>query len=360
MHKYFKAIILVAVAAICLFSFTASAEQPAQQSIRFSVFCKSVEDIRTAVAAGADFVSVSSNINLNEAASALSGSKTALIVDTDSVEQADEKYSAIVPDSNVYFRINDGASSVLKWADGKNVNLIGYYKGNIYPIALSVISKYSKQGDGAIVQMQTNNQDGVILHNTVTSFFDKKCVEGMFSFADSTRSAKRTDSARSWDDLVARGYTVIETAYPADFAAYLTSNNSERQKLEASVKTALTTSTEGCSPNRITDYTSALESSVKAALATSTQGCSPNRVADYTSALEAAQALLSDGSSATYAMADARTVLDEAVENITIQDGSQLKGDLKFTPARIAWAVFGVALVLSWQIFFRKRWAKKA
>lgn len=333
MHKYFKAIILVAVAAICLFSFTASAEQPAQQSIRFSVFCKSVEDIRTAVAAGADFVSVSSDINLNEAASALSGSKTALIIDADSVEQADEKYSAIVPDSNVYFRINDSASSVLKWADGKNVKLIGYYKGNIYPIALSVISKYSKQGDGAIVQMQTNNQDGVILHNTVTSFFDKKCVEGMFSFADSTRSAKRTDSARSWDDLIARGYTVIETAYPADFVAYRASNNSERQKLEASVKTALTTSTEGCSPNRITDYTSALET---------------------------AQTLLSDGSSATYAMADSRTVLDEAVENITIQDGSQLKGDLKFTPARIAWAVFGVALVLSWQIFFRKRWAKKA
>ena len=59
-------------------------------------------------------------------------------------------------------------------------------------------------------------------------------------------------------------------------------------------------------------------------------------------------------------MADARTVLDEAVKNITIQDGSQLQGDLRFTPGRIAWAVFGVALVLSWQIFFRKRWAKKA
>ncbi len=333
MHKYFKAIILVAVAAICLFSFTVSAEQPAQQSIRFSVFCKSVEDIRTAVATGADFISVSSGIDLREAASALGGSKTALIIDADSVEQADEKYSAIGYNSNVYYRINDGASSVLKWAEGKNIKLIGYYKGNIYPIALSVISKYSKQGSSAIVQMQTNNQDGVILHNTVTSFFDKKGVEGMFSFADSTKSAKRTDSARSWDDLIARGYTVIETAYPADFAAYRALNNSERQKLE---------------------------SSVKAALATPTEGCSPNRVADYTSALETAQALLSDGSSANYAMADARAVLDEAVKNITIQDGSQLQGDLRFTPGRIAWAAFGVALVLSWQIFFRKRWAKKA
>ncbi len=332
MHKYFKAIILVAVAAICLFSFTVSAEQPAQQSIRFSVLCKSVEDIRAAVAAGADFVCVSDNVDLTEVTPLL-GNKTALIIDADSIEQADEKYAAIGSDSNVYYRINDGASSVLKWAEGKNVKLIGYYKGNIYPIALSVISKFSKQGDGAIVQMQTNNQDGVILHNTVTSFFGKKSVEGMFSFADSTRSAKRTDSARSWDDLVSRGYSIIETAYPADFAAYRALNNSERLKLE---------------------------SSVKAALATSTEGCSPNRVADYASALEATQALLSDGSSASYAMADARAVLDEAVKNITIQDGSQLQGDLRFTPGRIAWAVFGVALILSWQIFFRKRWAKKA
>ena len=57
-------------------------------------------------------------------------------------------------------------------------------------------------------------------------------------------------------------------------------------------------------------------------------------------------------------MADARAVLDEAVANITIQDGSQIKGDLNFTPARIGGALFGIALVLSWQIFFRKCWAK--
>lgn len=332
MHKYFKAIILIAVAAICLFSFTVSAEQPAQQSIRFSVLCQSIEDVRAAVSAGADFVCISDSVDPKEVTPLL-GNKTALIIDAESIEQADEKYAVISSADNVYYRINDGATKVLKWAEGKNVRLIGYYKGNIYPIALTVISKFSKQGEGTIVQMQTNNQDGVILHNTVTSFFAKKGIEGMFSFADSTRSAKRTDSARSWDDLIAKGYTIIETAYPADFSTYFAVNNVERQKLETSVK---------------------------AALATKTECCSPNRVADYTSALETAQALLADGTSATYAMADARTVLDEAVKNITIQDGSQLQGDLRFTPGRIAWAVFGVALVLSWQIFFRKRWAKKA
>lgn len=334
MHRYFKAIVFVAVAAICLFSFSASAQEPAEQNIRFAVFCDSVKDIDAAVAAGANFVSLSDEVNLTEAVAALRG-RTAVIIDAESIEEADEKYarvSHVALTSEVYFRINDGASDVTEWAEGKSIKLIGYYKGNIWPLALSAVSKFGKQDNGTIVQMQTNNQDGVILHNSVTSHFDKNGVTGMFSFVDSTRSAKRTDSARSWDDLVARGYAVIETAYPEEFAEYLAANTAERSRLEASIN---------------------------AAIATSTEGCSPNRVSDYNSALKAAQILISDGTSATYAMADARTVLDEAVANITIQDGSQIQGDLKFTPARIAWAIFGVALILSWQIFFRSRWAKK-
>lgn len=335
MHRYFKAIIFVAVAAICLFSLTASAQHPSGQSIRFAAYCESIEEINTAVIAGADYVSVSSNVDLNQALTALN-SRATLIIDADSIEQADEKQSQIIATSvkrDVCYRINDSASKVAEWAQGKDVKLIGYYKGNIYPIALSVISKYGKVGNGTVVQMQTNNQDGVILHDSVTSHFGKNGVEGMFSFTDSTKSAKRTDAPRSWDDLIARGYTIIETSYPNDFAAYLQANSNERQKLADSVNAALTIKTEGCSPNR---------------------------VSDYTSALEAAQALLDDGSSASYAMSDARAVLDEAVMNIGIQDGSQLKGDIELTPGRIAWVLFGIALVLSWQIFFRKRWAKKA
>ncbi|MBQ5825093.1 MAG: hypothetical protein IIW48_09845 [Clostridia bacterium] len=334
MHRHFKAIILVAVAAICLFSFTASAEEADAQAIRFAAYCESINDIDSAVVAGADFISVSDNVNLTEAVAALRG-RTALIIDADSIEEAEEKYARVAHLSStmqIYFRIKLGASDATEWAKIKSVNLIGHYKGNIWPLALAAVSSYGKYDKCSMVQMQTDNQDGVILHNSVTSHFDKNGVAGVFSFVDSTRSAKRTDSARSWDDLISRGYTVIKTAYPNDFAEYLSANTVERGRLQASID---------------------------AALAISTEGCSPNRVSDYNSALEAAQLLIKDGSSATYAMADARTVLDETVANITIPDGSQIQGDLKFTPGRIAWAVFGVALILSWQLFFRSRWAKK-
>jgi len=333
MHKYFKAVVFIALAAILSSSFCASAADVSEQSIAFVTYCETTDDIVKAAQAGASFISVSDKISVTNLISSIPGG-IFVIVDADSIEEADEIYfklASIGSENKVYYRINVGAAKATEWAQSKGVKLIGYYKGNIFPIAVSAISKYAKSANGAIIQMQTNNQDGVILHNSVTSGFTKHGAIGMFSFVDSTRSAKRTDSARSWDDLISRGYTLIETAYPADFAEYLKNNTAERQKLEASVNTAL---------------------------ATSTQGCPPNRVKAYQSALEDASDLLSDGSSATFAMADARAVLDEAVKNIKIPDGSKIQGDLKFTPGRIAWALFGIALVLSWQIFFRKRWAK--
>ncbi len=333
MHKYFKAIVFIALAAILSSSFCASAADISEQSIEFAVYCETSDDIVKAAQAGASFISISNKISVINVLNSIPGG-ISVIVDAESIEEADEIYfqlASIGAESKVYYRLNVGAAKATEWAQSKGVKLIGYYKGNIFPIAVSAISKYARSADGAIIQLQTNNQDGVILHNSVTSGFAKHGALGMFSTVDSTRSAKRIDSARSWDDLISRGYTIIETAYPADFAEYLQANTAEREKLETSVNIAL---------------------------ATSTEGCPPNRVSTYESALEDASALLSDGSSATYAMADARAVLDEAVKNISIPDGSKIQGDLEFTPARIAWALFGIALVLSWQIFFRKRWAK--
>lgn len=315
-------------------SLTAFAQsEGAKQGISFAAYCDSEEDIVTAIKSGADYVSLADSVKLSEAVKAVENTGTLLIVDADSIEEADEKLketASLNETGSVLFRIKAGAGKSVEWAKNNGALLIGYYKGNIYPIAVAKISGYAQPCCRAIL-MQTNNQDGVILHNSVTSFFEKHGIKGMFSFTDSAKSAKRTDSARSWDDLVARGYEIIETTYPADFAQYLAQNTAEREKLAASVEKAVAVNTEGCKPNRISTYENAL--------------------AD-------AKALLQDGSSATYAMADARAVLDEAVEKINLDDGSKVTGDFKITPARVLWALFGIALVLSWQIYFRKHWGK--
>ena len=326
--------ILLCAALILCFGLTAFAQgEGATQNITFAACCKSEDDILTAINSGADYVSLADGAELSEAVKALENTGVILIVDAESLEEADKKLSetaSLNETGNVVFRIKAGADKSVKWAKDNGTSLIGYYKGNIYPIAIAKIAGYAQPVCRAIL-MQTNNQDGVILHNSVTMFFEKHSISGMFSFTDSAKSAKRTDSARSWDDLIARGYDIIETAYPADFAVYLAQNTAEREKLAESVETALKISTEGCKSNRVSTYENALAE---------------------------AKALLQDGSSATYAMADARAVLDEAVEKIGLDDGSKVTGDFRITPARAAWALFGIALVLSWQIYFRKHWGK--
>ncbi len=336
MHRILKAIICTVVAAMFAFSLStaAFAEPSTVQGIEYAVFCRSVTDIHSAVENGADYVSLADGVSISEAVKELEDTDVALIVDADSIGEADKKFSeisALNTAKTVLYRIKAGTDKSVEWAKTNGALLIGYYKGNIYPIAVSKVSGYANPCCRAVM-LQTNNQDGVILHNSVTAFFDKYGTKGMFSFVDSTKSAKRTDTARSWDDLIARGYTIIETACPADFAVYLENNTAERTKLAQYINMAK---------------------------ATSTEGCAPNRVSDYKSALEAAEILLADTTSATYAMADARAVLDEAVRNITIQDGSKIQGDVEITAGRVIAALFGIALVLSWQLFFRSRWAKK-
>ena len=331
--RKFTNILLCAALIVCMSPTAFAQSEGAKQGISFAAYCDSEEDIVTAIKSGADYVSLADSVKLSEAVKAVENTGTLLIVDADSIEEADEKLketASLNETGSVLFRIKAGAGKSVEWAKNNGALLIGYYKGNIYPIAVAKISGYAQPCCRAIL-MQTNNQDGVILHNSVTSFFEKHGIKGMFSFTDSTKSAKRTDSARSWDDLVARGYEIIETAYPADFAQYLAQNTAEREKLAASVEKAVAVNTEGCKPNRISTYENALTD---------------------------AKALLQDGSSATYAMADARALLDEAVEKINLDDGSKVTGDFKITPARVFWALFGIALVLSLQIYFRKHWGK--
>ena len=136
MHKYFKAIVFLALAAILSFSFCASAADVSEQSITFVAYCETSDDIVKAAQAGASFISISDKLSAAGIVNTLPGGIT-LIVDAESVEEADELYSslAMVDVANkVYYRLNVSATKATEWAKLKNVKLIGYYKGNIYSL----------------------------------------------------------------------------------------------------------------------------------------------------------------------------------------------------------------------------------
>ncbi len=333
-----------------------------RQGIRFSAVCQTIDDVAAAAQVGADYYNVAPTLPLKDALAAVEsakaavGEKTALgsadakhsaalldridsakfLVDVTTAEEADKVYEAAQAANaldRLCLRFRAKAKVAAAWLNGKEqkVDVIGYYCGNVIFSAILHTKKYAAIEQTQYMQVQTRNRFGVILHRTYVQSFINFDIKGMFSFRDSTIAAGRADCSQSWDDLIARGYTVIETAYPQDFAEYLAANTAERQKLL------------DC---------------VAAAQKASTQGCPSNRVKNYNKALAAAKALLEKGNSSSADMALARVELDTAVQNLTVKDGQTVQGDFAVTPARVGAAVFGVALVVCLQAFFRSRWKK--
>ena len=333
------------------------------QGIRFSAVCSTTDDVAQAAQVGADYYNIAPTLPLRDALAAVESAKAAVnertasgeveerhsaallkridsakfIVDVTSAEQADEVYGAAVAENaadKLCLRFRTKAKVAAAWLADKDptVDVIGFYSGNIIFSAIYRTKKYAAIDQTQYMQLQTKNRFGVILHRFYVQSFINFNISGMFSFRDPVIAAGRADCSQSWDDLIDRGYTVIETAYPEDFAEYLTANSAERQKL--------------------------LDCVAEAKKAT-TKDCPGNRVKEYNKAYAEAQALLNKANTSTDDLTHARVRLDSAVKNLTEKGGTLVQGDYAVTPARIAAAVFGVALIVGLQVFFRSRWAKK-
>ena len=371
MRTKLVSLLIVAVlllSALALPSFAWSTEDYANiiangQGIRFSAVCQTADDITQAAQVGADYLNIAPTLPFADALAAMEsakaavGEKTALgsiegkhaaallekiesakfVVDVTNAEEADAVYDAAKAANaldKLCLRFRAKAKVAEAWLNGKEekVDIIGLYSGNVIFSAILRTKKYAEIEQTQYMQLQTKNRFGVILHRTYVQSFINFNIKGMFSFRDPVIAAGRADCSQSWDDLITRGYTVIETAYPQDFAEYLAANSAERQKLL------------DC---------------VAAAQKASTDGCPSNRVKHYNKALETAKALLEKGNVSSTAMSLARVDLDTAVQNLNVKDGKTVQGDFAVTPARVGAAVFGVVLVVCLSAFFRSRWAKK-
>lgn len=332
------------------------------QGIRFSAVCRTAEDVAKAAQVGADYFNIAPTLPLKDALAAVESAGAAVnekaasgsidgkhaeallkkieaakfLVDVTTAEEADAVYASAQAANaldQICLRFRTKAKIAEAWLNSKEqkVDVIGFYSGNIIFSAIFRTKKYAALEQTQYMQLQTRNRFGVILHRTYVQSFINFNVKGMFSFRDPVIAAGRADCSQSWDDMIARGYTVIETAYPQDFSEYLAANSAERAKLLNCVSAA----------NKV-----------------STDGCPSNRVKTYNKALAAAKALIEKSNSSSSAMSLARVELDTAVKNLTVKDSKTVQGDFAVTPARVGAAVFGVALVVCLQVFFRSRWKK--
>lgn len=211
--------------------------------------------------------------------------------------------------------------------------VLGVKRGNVI-FSVWFYLKQAKEGGLSGVQLQTTNRYGVNFHQTVLGRF-KGNLRAVADPTDSRLCGAREDSEKWWDDLIARGYSVIVTDEAALFADYLTRNDAARERLNG-LYTRYTVQwklPEIASP-RFNDYYKA-----------------------YTDAKTEAERILSDASVSNREISDCAAALQKAVDDINANYGALEQGSagLTVTAPRVALCVGAVIVVVAVQVFFFKR-----
>lgn len=221
---------------------------------------------------------------------------------------------------------------------GGDVILLAEKKGNILFDITSFIS--AMQESGAVgVNLKTTNRYGVNFNQTVLGRF-KGNMRAVANTAESKTCGAREDTVKWWDDLISRGYSVILTDDPQQFAAYLKDIDAARARLQALYDTMGSTwQLPAFKDNVLNDYKKA-----------------------FTDAETEAKTLLADSSSSLQDLRDCYTALRSAMDEIDLNYEALEAGTAgkAITLPRILLCIAAAAAVLWVQIFFYKKRKKAA
>lgn len=234
---------------------------------------------------------------------------------------------ALKAEDMVVFRFNtDSNSDIIKTTSGRNdITAFGNYQGNIIFLATSAVDKTVENGMN-VIELGSANENGVLYDDFLMNRFDEN-GKAMVSMVNG-RSGERPDNERGWDDLVARGYSVIETDYPEQFSQYVGQVERERESLEYYINLYKATD--------LQPYTTDTETA-------------------FTQALSTAKTLLVQPSSLSE-LQNARFALQSSYDNLTLGEKKAVTLKFDFTIGRlIALVLCGGAIIAAQVFFFKKR-----
>ncbi len=213
----------------------------------------SKEAVLSAFSKGADFVSVnirkasdSELVLCDESVSevkgtplkemlALLGEDDVLILDF-SADLKDEVYALIESEkafSSAILRINDSAKNIINWFSGKNENLqvIGIYDSFVVFSAVNHVKRLSEKGMD-FVQYQSKNYFNEMYGSLVSKeLFSGGTAKAVAPAYNPDLCGQRSDSEDGWNDLIKRGFSVIETNNLNAFISYTEANEGARREL---------------------------------------------------------------------------------------------------------------------------------
>ena len=223
------------------------------------------------------------------------------------------------------FRINAKPQKVIELTrDLDGVNVTGNYQGNIIFLATSAVKKYFAANIYTI-EMGSTNGNGVLYDNFLMKRFvgSKRAMVSMVN----GRCGKRADNETGWDDLISRGYSVIETDFPAELTEYIRKTKTAATDLEKNIDIYANTD--------LSPYTSETEKA-------------------FSSALSAAKKTL-DGRSSFSELTDARSALQSAHDSLKVGAKKNVALKFRFTPVRIIAVVLCAAAFTGGTLFLRSK-----
>ena len=223
------------------------------------------------------------------------------------------------------FRINAKPQKIIELTrDLDGVNVTGNYQGNIIFLATSAVKKYFAANIYTI-EMGSTNGNGVLYDNFLMKRFvgSKRAMVSMVN----GRCGKRADNETGWDDLISRGYSVIETDFPAELTEYIRKTETAATDLEKNIDIYANTD--------LSPYTSETEKA-------------------FSSALSAAKKTL-DGRSSFSELTDARSALQSAHDSLKVGAKKNVALKFRFTPVRIIAVVLCAAAFTSGTLFLRSK-----
>ncbi len=162
------------------------------------------------------------------------GTKAVLMLNFDSDIRDDvynEIYSLGALD-RVIFKIKGQAGAIKKFISShseENLAVMGEYSGNVVFSATGYIKKMKKAGVAASM-LSVKNPNGVIFDKSVTKTFSS--IRAAADMTDKKRCGEREDNESGWNDLLSRGYSIIETDYPGKLVDYIAQYEKEKAVLE--------------------------------------------------------------------------------------------------------------------------------
>ena len=167
------------------------------------------------------------------------GDKAVLMLDfdIDIIDEVYEEVASLGAVDRVIFKINSQAGAIKKFVSAhsdQGVSVMGGYRGNIVFSARKYVKKMNKNSVSAVM-LGTKNPNGVIFDKSVLKLFTGNSRAAV-DMTDSKLCGEREDNENGWNDLLKRGYSIIETEYPAKLAKYISDYETEKAELNKLVE----------------------------------------------------------------------------------------------------------------------------